>query len=74
MIMYTFLEEYDMSGKTIIPFSTHGGSGWGSSLSELRTLCPGAEFINGFSTAGTNARNAQNDVRTWLSGLDIQSD
>ena len=72
MIMYTFLEKYDMSGKTIIPFSTHGGSGWGSSLTELKTLCPNAEFVTGFSTAGTNARSSQDAVRTWLSGLNIQ--
>ena len=70
MIMYTFLEQYDMSGKTVIPFSTHGGSGWGSTLSELNTLCPNSEFADGFSTPGTNARNAQSDVNSWLDGLD----
>ncbi|MFQ7291905.1 MAG: flavodoxin [Monoglobales bacterium] len=69
MILYTFLEKYDMSGKTIIPFSTHGGSGWGSTLSELGELCPDAELIEGFSTAGTNARSAQADVEEWLEGL-----
>ena len=72
MIMYTFLEQYDMSGKTVIPFSTHGGSGWGSTLSELNTLCPNSEFADGFSTPGTNARNAQSDVNSWLDGLDLQ--
>ncbi len=71
MIMYTFLEQYDLSGKTVIPFSTHGGSGWGSTLSELRSLCPGAEFIDGFSTPGTNARNARNDVVRWLEGIEL---
>ncbi len=71
MIMYTFLEKYDMSGKTVIPFSTHGGSGWGSTKSELNTLCPDAEFIDGFSTAGTNARSAQDEVNSWLDGLDL---
>ena len=71
MIMYTFLEKYDMSGKTVIPFSTHGGSGWGSTKSELSTLCPDAEFIDGFSTAGTNARSAQDEVNSWLDGLDF---
>ena len=69
MIMYTFLEKYDMSGKTVIPFSTHGGSGWGSTRSELSTLCPNAEFVDGFSTAGTNARSAQDEVNSWLDGL-----
>ncbi len=72
MIMYTFLEEYDLSGKTVIPFSTHGGSGWGSTLSELAELCPEAEFLNGFSTAGSNARSAEDEVLEWLEELGIE--
>ncbi|MCC8168885.1 MAG: hypothetical protein LIO59_00600 [Oscillospiraceae bacterium] len=71
MIMYTFLEEYDLSGKTVIPFSTHGGSGWGSTLTELDELCPNAEFLDGFSTAGSNARSAGNEVIEWLSEIDM---
>lgn len=70
-IMYSFLEKYDLSGKTVIPFSTHGGSGWGRTLSELKTLCPNATFVDGFSTAGTNARNAQSDVEKWIDGLEL---
>ena len=73
MIMYTFLEEYDMSDKTIIPFSTHGGSGWGSTLTELKELCPDSTFKDGFSTAGTNARNAKDDVEKWIDGLGLDT-
>ena len=73
MIMYTFLEEYDMSGKTIIPFSTHGGSGWGSTLTELKELCADSTFKDGFSTPGTNARSAKNDVEKWIDGLELDT-
>lgn len=72
-IMYTFLEKYDMSGKTVIPFSTHGGSGWGSTKTELNTLCPNAEFADGFSIAGTNARNSQADVEKWINELGLNT-
>ena len=73
MIMYTFLENNDLGGKTIIPFSTHGGSGWGSTLSELKKLCPNSEFKDGFSVAGTNARNTDTETKVtdWIDGLDI---
>lgn len=73
MIMYTFLEKYDMSDKTIIPFSTHGGSGWGSTLTELKELCPNSTFMDGFSTAGTNATSAKDDVEKWLDGLELDT-
>lgn len=73
MIMYTFLEEYDMGDKTVIPFSTHGGSGWGSTKNELKKLCPDATFLDGYSIAGTEARkeSTKNAVEKWLEGLDI---
>lgn len=41
MPLYTFLEEYDFSGKTIIPFNTHGGSGFSRTISTIESLQPG---------------------------------
>lgn len=69
--MFTFLEEYDFSGKTIIPFSTHAGSGFGSSISDITSLCPDSTLLNGFSVAGTQATNSRSNVQTWLAGLDL---
>ncbi len=71
MIMYTFLEAYDMTGKTVIPFSTNEGSGWGSSKSELNTLCAGADIKSGLSMRGSQAREegAKDKVAEWLEGL-----
>ena len=53
-IIETFLESYDFSGKTVIPFATSGGSGMGKTVDELRKLCPNADWkagklINGVS-------------------------
>ncbi|MHB9291128.1 hypothetical protein Holit_00200 [Hollandina sp. SP2] len=71
-VVRTFLEQYDLSGKTIIPFCTHGGSGFGRSLDTLKRLCPGAVITRGFEVYGTRARNCRDDVTKWLReiGLD----
>lgn len=46
-IIATFLESYDFTGKTMIPFATSGGSGMGKTLDELKTLCSGAQWKTG---------------------------
>ena len=46
-IIDTFMESYDFSGKTVIPFATSGGSGLGDSYKNLQALAPGAKVING---------------------------
>jgi len=69
MIVMTFLENNDLSGKTIIPFSTHEGSGWGSSLNDLEKLCHDSTIADGFSIKGTNAENSQSEVNSWLESL-----
>lgn len=48
----SFLKEYDLSGKTVIPFNTNAGYSAGSSFQEIRKLCPGATVLKGFSTRG----------------------
>ena len=69
MALFTFLEEYDFSGKTIIPFCTHGGSALGSSESDIASLAPDAVLLEGFAVRGTAAADAQADVEAWLNGL-----
>lgn len=71
MAMNTFLEEYGFSGKTIIPFSTHAGSGFGSSIRTITRLCPNATLLDGFSVAGTQAAASQSAVNRWLDGLEL---
>ena len=75
MIIRTFIESYDFSEKTIIPFSTHAGSGLGSSVSVLKSELPNARILDGFSIQGTMAQNnleeARKQVKNYIDGLDI---
>ena len=66
MAVHTFLESSDFSGKTILPFCTHEGSGMGHSESDIKRLCPGAEVLPGLSIIGGNARRAESDIARWL--------
>ena len=65
MPVYTFLEAHIWSGKTIIPFCTHEGSGLGGSERDLKKICQGATFGKGFSVAGHDAANSEAQVAAW---------
>ncbi len=73
MIINTFLEKYDFSGKTIIPFNTHEGSGNAGTFSRLKSKMTGATVnMDGFTIAGTAARqtaSAKEATKNWLKGL-----
>lgn len=65
----TFLEEYDFSEKTIIPFCTHEGSGLGRSESDIAKVCPKATLLKGLAIHGARASDAKKDVTNWLSKI-----
>lgn len=70
MILYTFLEEYDLSGKTIIPFNTHGGSGFAGTISTIAGLQPQAEVLeDGFTVSRNDVQDAEQEIIAWLNGL-----
>ena len=69
--LYTFLEEYDFSGKTILPLCTHEGSRMGSSERAIAGLCPDATLLDGLSVRGVSAASAQSDVETWIGNSGI---
>jgi flavodoxin len=71
MALFTFLESYDFSGKTIIPFCTHEGSGLGRSVSDIKKLCPQSTVRDGLAVRGGSVKSAGNDVTAWLRGLEI---
>lgn len=50
--MKSFMNQYDLSGKTLIPFNTNAGYGIGSSFETVKQLCPNSKVLNGFSTKG----------------------
>jgi flavodoxin len=62
----TFLTEYDFSGKTIVPFCTHEGSGLGRSVTDIKVICPHSTILDGLAVRGSNVKNAQNEVTGWL--------
>ncbi|MDO4272125.1 MAG: flavodoxin [Eubacteriales bacterium] len=70
--MFTFLEEYDFSGKTIIPFCTHGGSALGRSEGDIASLVPDALLLDGLAVSGSSVDGAQADVEEWLNGLGLE--
>ncbi|WP_094550098.1 flavodoxin [Petroclostridium xylanilyticum] len=71
MAVFTFLESYDFSGKTIIPFCTHEGSGMGSSERDIKKLCPNAKVLSGLAIRGGSVDRADKDVANWLKKLNL---
>lgn len=69
MAVFTFLEEYNLSGKTIIPFCTHEGSGLGRSVTDIKKLCPQSTIEDGLAIRGKNVENGKEDVPEWLQDL-----
>lgn len=69
MPVYSFLDEYDLSGKTIAPFVTHGGSGLSSTPEKIKQEEPNATVTNGFEVNGDNAASSGSDVTNWLNEI-----
>ena len=65
MPVFTFLDSFDFTGKTIIPFCTNEGSGMGSSERDIRRECPSADVRPGLSVRGSDAEKSESEVRTW---------
>lgn len=66
MPMFTQLEQLDFSGKTVKPFVTHEGSGFGSSAKDIAKLCKGAEIKQGLSIPGANVHDVKDTVMHWI--------
>lgn len=72
MPVYTFLEEYDFSGKTIIPFVTHGGSGFSSTVGTISGLQPDASVSdNTLSLSRQDVAGGEEEIREWAESLGI---
>ena len=66
MIMYTFFDTYDFSGKTIVPFSTHGGSSFAGTPATIAELEPSATVANGMTISRDVIQDAEQDIIDWL--------
>lgn len=73
MAVYTFLVEYDLSGKTIIPFVTSGGGGFSNTISEIQNLQQEAEVLSdGFQATHSKINDVTlEDVQDWIDGLSL---
>ena len=71
MVVRTFLDAVDLSGKTVVPFTTHGGSGLGSVPSNLEARIANAAFLDGKAVAGTAVDGARDEVVQWVQGLGL---
>ena len=69
MPLWTFLENHDFSGKKIVPFSTHEGSGLGSSVSDLKKICAGATVTTGVAIKGSRAESCDAEITKIVANI-----
>jgi flavodoxin len=66
-----FLTEQDLSGKTIVPFCTHGGGGLGHSVADIKKFCPNSALLEALAVPGSSVKTAQSKVSEWLKKIKI---
>lgn len=66
MPVWSFLEAHDFTGKTILPFCTHEGSGLGQSERDIRKLCPRARVLRGLAIRGGSVGTSEKALASWL--------
>lgn len=66
MAVFTFLEHFDFSGKIIKPFCTHEGSGMGSSVNDIKRLCPKAKVEKALAIRGGRVKMSKTDIEKWI--------
>lgn len=71
MAVYSFLDEYDLSGKTIVPFVTSGGSGFSGTIQAIENAEPDATVLEGLSLRDSRCPQAVDDVTDWLARLGL---
>ena len=71
MILYTFLDQADLSGKTVIPFCVHGGSGFSGTISTIREMEPNANVLDGMTISRNNIAEAEQEIVNWVNGIEI---
>ncbi len=73
-VMFTFFDKYDLNGKTLIPFTTHEGSGLASTVEDVKAAYPRAKVLDGFAIYGHETRKDMSKVDKWLRGLGYSVD
>jgi len=73
MPVWTFLENGDFTGKTIVPFCTNEGSGMGVSVNDIKKLCPFSKIMEGLAITGSRVAFADKDIAKWLKNSNVIS-
>jgi flavodoxin len=73
MAVYTFLEEYDFSGKTIVPFCTHGGSRFSQTIRTITEMQKNATILDGHCVSRDDLATAKGDVIKWLQRIGMKN-
>lgn len=71
MILYTFFDTYDFSGKTIVPFNTHGGSGFSGTREMIARLEPNATMLEGLSISRNSIQNGEQTIVSWIERIGL---
>ena len=71
MVMYSFFDEYDFSGKTVIPFCTSGGSAFSDAIDEIKDMEPDATILDGLHISGSSVTDAESRVNEWVAELGL---
>lgn len=69
MAVFTFLQEYDLTGKTIAPLCTHEGSGLSNSVKDIAKLCPDSIVTKGLAVQGGKVSSAMSIISNWIQTL-----
>ena len=71
-VMYSFFDEYNFAGKTIIPFNSHNGSRFSGTIETITELEPDAKILtDGFTVSEQNVADAGDDIADWVRSLDF---
>lgn len=71
MAVYSFLDEYDLSGKTVIPFVTSGGSGFSDTVSTIKEEEPDADVQEGLELSDSETADSEDEVKSWVESLGV---
>ena len=72
MPVYTFFDEYDFSGKTIVPFCTHGGSRFSGAINTIRELEKGATVLDGYAVSRDRVAESKDGILKWLEKIGMK--
>ena len=71
MAWYSFFDEYDLSGKTLIPFTTHGGSGMSGTDGDIAREEPNSKVLKGYEIHGSQVKEKHSEVNDWLKSIEF---